>query len=361
MTGASILFARSTLALALTACALAPALQSQSNIAPPRGRVTLHAHNCFPEEGLWTDRLDRALGTEVQPIAIEQDVVWYVDPATGQGRSVLSHGGALTGREPALEDYFFARVRPVIERALAENRRAEWPVVFLHFNIRNNDAAHLQYLWDLLGRYENWLTTAERGDDEREIKPLTVGPLMVLTEGGQDEVFYGRVPVGARLRVFGTLPSGRLPVANPSDREAQAAAIVEASPDVLIPAPATNYRRWINFSWAVVERGGQAKAADWTPADAARLHALVDRAHAMNLAIRFYTLNGHAAADGRGWSAGYNFGSVEAARARWRAAIAAGVDLLATDQYELVADELKRAGESRRATSDIVLIERPKK
>ena len=335
------MFTRSTLAVALVAGALAPALHSQSGIGPPLGRVTLHAHNCFPEDGLWTDRLDRALGTEVRPIAIEQDVVWYVDPATGQGRSVLSHGDAATGKDPALADYFFARIKPVIDRALAENHRARWPVVFLHFNVRNNDAAHLQYIWDLLGRYESWLTTAERGADEREIKPLTVGPLMVLTEGGQENVFYNRVPVGARLRVFGTVASGRLP-ANPSNREAQAAAAVEAAPDFLIPAPATNYRRWINFPWAVVERGGQPRAEDWTPADAARLRALVDRAHAMNLAIRFYTLNGHAPAEGLGWSAGYNFGSVDAARVRWRAAIAAGVDLLATDQYEQLAEELKR-------------------
>jgi hypothetical protein len=63
----------------------------------------------------------------------------------------------------------------------------------------------------------------------------------------------------------------------------------------------------------------------------------------MNLGIRFYTLNGHAPEAGLGWSAGYNFGSVEAARIRWRAAIDAGVDLLATDQYELLAEELKRS------------------
>ena len=99
----------------------------------------------------------------------------------------------------------------------------------------------------------------------------------------------------------------------------------------------------MNFSWAAVERGGQANAAEWTPADAARLRALVDRAHAMGLAIRFYTLNGHAPADGLGWSAGYNFGSLEAVRPRWRAAIAAGVDLLATDQYELAAEEITNA------------------
>ncbi len=126
---------------------------AQSGAGSPTafGRVALHAHNCFPEEGRWTDRLDRALGTQVQPIAIEQDVVWYVDPATNQGRSVLSHGAPLTGKEPTLDDYFFTRVRPIVERALAEGRRDAWPVVFLHFNVRNNDAAHLKYIWELLG------------------------------------------------------------------------------------------------------------------------------------------------------------------------------------------------------------------
>ena len=33
-------------------------------------------------------------------------------------------------------------------------------------------------------------------------------------------------------------------------------------------------------------------------------------------------------------SRGYDFGSLDAARLRWRAAIVDGVDYLATDQYE---------------------------
>ena len=86
-------------------------LAAQSNAGPLLGRVTLHAHNCYPEEGLWTDGLDRALGTQVQPIAIEQDLVWFVDPATGQGRSVLSHGGVPTGcRRAGLERRLQLRV-----------------------------------------------------------------------------------------------------------------------------------------------------------------------------------------------------------------------------------------------------------
>jgi hypothetical protein len=35
-----------------------------------------------------------------------------------------------------------------------------------------------------------------------------------------------------------------------------------------------------------------------------------------------------------GWTPSYNFTSLDAARIRWRAAIDAGVDFIATDQYE---------------------------
>jgi hypothetical protein len=50
--------------------------------------------------------------------------------------------------------------------------------------------------------------------------------------------------------------------------------------------------------------------------------------------IRFYTLDGFSQKDDRGWDSGYNFGSREAVEQRWKAALAAGVNLIATDQYE---------------------------
>ena len=45
-------------------------------------------------------------------------------------------------------------------------------------------------------------------------------------------------------------------------------------------------------------------------------------------------IHGFRAEDNRGWDVGYNFGSRDAARLRWRVELAAGVDLIATDQYE---------------------------
>jgi hypothetical protein len=60
----------------------------------------------------------------------------------------------------------------------------------------------------------------------------------------------------------------------------------------------------------------------------------VDHAHRLGYWIRFYTLDGFAAADNKGWGASYNFGTPERAQTRWKAALDAGVNLIATDQYE---------------------------
>src|SRR5580700_5175460 len=78
------------------------------------------AHNCYPYEGRWNDRVHRALNSGF-PVSIEQDLAWYVDPATDKGRVVVSHTAKPTGSEPTLRTYFFEQVRPVVERAIAEN------------------------------------------------------------------------------------------------------------------------------------------------------------------------------------------------------------------------------------------------
>ena len=61
-----------------------------------------------------------------------------------------------------------------------------------------------------------------------------------------------------------------------------------------------------------------------------RLRALVDHAHAMGYWVRFYALDGFAPAEDQGWGNAYNFGSHEAVVLRWKAAIAAGVNFIAT-------------------------------
>jgi len=301
--------------------------------------VLLDAHNCYPEQDRWADRIDRALGTGT-PVAIEQDLVWYTDPATQQARSILSHGEPYTGREPSMERYFFERIRPIVERALADDRRDQWPLIVLNLDLKTNEPAHHAALWETLGKYESWLTTAVKQERAEEVQPLDLKPILVLTGNAdaQEQAFFTSRPVGSRLRLFGAIRVDH--GARVGEGKEAIPKLVDIPADEAIPVRATNYRRWVNFPWAFVERGGQSQAADWTAADRARLTALADRAHALNLWIRFYTLNGHAASADQGWTASYNFGSEAHARVRWDAAIDAGVDFVATDQYELFAEAL---------------------
>jgi hypothetical protein len=300
----------------------------------PGAQVWLHAHNCYPEKGRWADRIERALAVRTSGVAIEQDVAWFVDPATGRGRSVVSHDAKTDGTEPTLEAHFFDRVRPLMQRALAEHRPDTWPMMVLHLDFKTNEPAHHQAIWDLLGRHEAWLTTAERAAADSLVTPFTPGPLLVITEAGehQADTFHTRVPTGGRLRIFGTVPPAALPAAKTPQERAKIA--ITATPEALIPGGATNYRRWTNFGWAVVEEGGQNNAGPWTSADTQRLRAIVSRAHSLGLWVRFYTLNGHPKGQGDGWTESYNFGSIDAVRERMQAARDAGVEFIASDQYE---------------------------
>ena len=60
-------------------------LHAQTNAAQPGVRVLMDAHNCYPYEGQWNDRIDRALSGGV-PLAIEQDLYRYTDPVTHRGQ-----------------------------------------------------------------------------------------------------------------------------------------------------------------------------------------------------------------------------------------------------------------------------------
>lgn len=286
-------------------------------------RMLLDAHNCYNH-----DELDRALGTGT-PLAIEQDLVWYQDPSTRAFRSVVSHGDSDVQTAPDFEKYFFDTVKPVMEKALAENRRADWPLITLNLDFKTNEPEHHAFVLALLHKYEAWLTTAARTSTPGVPAPLTVGPMLVLTGSNdrQQVDFHDIVPVGQKLLLFGAINDAKIPGATAQQRAVNHATVPA---EIVIPVNVTNYRRWVNFPWAVVEAGGQGKAEEWTATDIARLRALVARAHAMHLWIRLYTLNG----DDTKPAGGYNFGSAAAALARWKAAIDAKVDFLATDQYE---------------------------
>ena len=307
----------------------------------PGERVLLDAHNAYPYEERWADRIDRALATGV-PVAIEQDLVWYCG-GRGACRSVVSHGEPLSGREPGLGEHFFERVRPIVERALDRDDRTGWPVLVLNLDLKTNEPEHHAALWALLGDYEAWLTTAPRLAGRETVAPLSVGPVLVLTgdDAAQEAAFHDGVPVGARLRLFGAVAVTMGSAFDP-DVPLPPGGADAIAPRIVRRGPRSNYRRWWNNPWAVVEGGGQTRAGEWTSADAARLRGLVGEAHEAGLWIRFYTLNGYAQGEGRGWHEGYNFGSRAAVETRWRAAGEAGVDFVATDQYEDYAAFMRR-------------------
>ncbi len=301
--------------------------------------TVLDAHNCYPYEGQYADRIDRALSAGY-PVGIEQDLAWVVDGA-GKGHVVVSHAAETKGNEPTLRAHFFERVRPIIERALRENKKDQWPLIVVHFDVKDNREPLLRQTWELLGEYQEWITTAIKTADPHELAPFDVKPLLVLTEDNdaQEAVFYKDVPVGAKLRLFG---SAHTTMPQTSDRSQRAHLAVTAAPETLLAERPTTYRRWWNNGWGIVEEGGQQHAGDWTEADAARLKALVDHAHRLGFWIRFYTLDGFTPAEDKGWGASYNFGARRAAELRWKAALDAGVDLVATDQYEDLAAFMKK-------------------
>lgn len=294
-------------------------------VPSPGSRTLMDAHNCYPYFEWWDDRIDRALSAGT-PLAIEQDLAWYTDAKTGRSWSVVTHGGPMTGQEPTLEHYFFDHVRPIAEAALKSGNHGNWPLITLNLDFKDNKPEHLAAVLALLKTHAEWITTATKSHQIDEVSELTIRPVLVLTgeSDAQQKVFYDQLPPGAQVLLFGAVHSeGKDP---------------RSAPEVLDSEKENDYRRWWNNPWRVVEYAGQVNAGVWTEAKNERLRALVNHAHANGLWIRFYTLDGATKEElsCHGWFHGYNFGSREAVETRWRAAIAARVDYLASDQYEVL-------------------------
>lgn len=334
-----ILLSLLTLLAAPALSPVAPAYHPDNDLSQVNGgRPLLDAHNCYPYDGEYADRIDRALGTGF-PVGIEQDIAPYTDPKTGEVIAKVTHRSQANGSDPTLRAYFFEKVRPQIEKALKDGDKSKWPLIVLHFDFKNNSAPTLRAVWKLLGEYQDWITTTDKTADDNTLGKLNWGPLLVLTEDNpmQEQIFYTKLAVGDKLRLFGSAHLNEKVLEGLNEKQ-RAHALAHAAPDVLLATPATNYRRWWNNSWWEVEEGGQQHAGDWTETDNSRLQALVDHAHRMGYMIRFYTLDGFPPAEDQGWGNYYNFGSLAAVKKRWRAAINDGVDMIATNQYE----ELRR-------------------
>jgi hypothetical protein len=305
----------------------------------PGARTLMLAHNAYPDHGKYADRLDRALASG-HPFIVEEDLSWV------DGQSLLIHGAKnVSGGDPTLDSYFFSKVRPVIEKALKEGNRGNWPLITLYLDIKNDPPEHLEAISKTLDKYDAWLTTAVKNDDIFKVSPLNVKPMMVLVEDKQNDInkqqiFYDQVPVGGKIRVFGSVPKldpnpGRK---LPKDEAVNRQYLVQ--PDDLIQARADNYHRWIGIDWAYIEKGGESQGGEWTKEDEQRLKDFVAYGHKLGYLTGFYCLDGFTQDENQGWDAGYNFGSLDAAVKRWNAGMHAKADFISTDHYELLAAKL---------------------
>lgn len=248
------------------------AAHAQNNLAPGT-RTIVDAHNCYPYNGRWSDRIDRALATGT-PIGIEQDLAWFHDPRTGVSRSVLSHDLHPTGDEPTLESYFFTHVKPILEAEMRHPHPETWPIITLNLDFKTTELEHLRAIRDLLKQHGEWLTTAIRQNQVAPMQPLHQAPILVFVgpSAAEEEVFYREIKPGDPLLAFGAVPVS----AHDSTTAAQQ----------LETMPADNFHRWWNNPWTVVEQGGASRAGPWSEAADQRLRLLIEHAHRQHLPLR---------------------------------------------------------------------------
>lgn len=307
----------------------------------PGSRTLVLSHNAYPDHGKYADRLDRAIAAGA-PFATEQDLAWV------DGKSLMIHGAKnVSGEDPTLDSYFIPRVKPLIEKALRDGNKGNWPLVILYLDIKNDPPEHLQVISQWLNLYDSWLTTAVKTSDISKQSPLDLKPMMVLVEDKQNDIkqkfFYDDVPVGGKIRVFGSVTKfDENPNKLPRERRQEATdSLVTFDPEQLVPHKADNYHRWFGTNWAFVEKGGETGAGEWTGASESRLKKFVDYGHRLGYFVGFYCLDGYTAAENQGWDKDYNFGSKDKVTPRWQAAARAHADFISTDQVEDVAAVIK--------------------
>jgi len=334
---------RIRIALITAAAALIGLAAGPTTHSAPGSRIQVLSHNAYPDHGKFADRLDRTLAAGF-PVAVEEDLAWV------DGKSLLIHGAKnATPDDPTLETYFFPKVKPIMEKALKEGNKGNWPLVTLYLDIKNDPPEHLAAINELLDKYDAWLTKAEKTSDITKQSPLELKPMMVLVEDKagdiKQKVFYEDVPVGGKIRVFGSAEKfDENPQKLPRERKEEAIAMmVTRDPEQLVAKKADNYRRWFGTNWAFIEKGGETKAAEWNKASEARLKKFVDYGHRLGYYVGIYCLDGYTQAENQGWDKDYNFGSKEKVAQRWQAAVRAHADFISTDQVEDVAKVIKGA------------------
>lgn len=247
--------------------------------------------------------------------AFELDLAW----SEALGRTVISHETKLDGSEPTFEEYFFAPLLPELRRSPPGE-----PGILLLLDFKKDHPGPVKEVHELLNRHRDLLTTpGKRGDDPIQT-PLRFQPLTVILTGDNAAIaqFEKLTPQGEPYLAMGNR--------EPVERKFQ------ESVAAYFPEPATAFYRVFNFEWKHIERDRNSEAGAFTVAERTRLDALVKTAHAKGYWVRTWTLNATSLA----WGSNQNFGSRQALLERWRAALESGVDMIATDEYELAGELL---------------------
>ena len=148
-----------------------------------------------------------ALFLRALPLAIEQDLAWHTDPKTGRSWSVVTHGEPTYGNEPTMDQYFFERVSPIVEKALRDGNHGDWPIITLNLDFKDNKPEHLAAVSGAAPPASVLADYCGERRAEEDVQPLDVKPILVLT-GEADEqqtVFYDQLQTGDRVLLFGAI------------------------------------------------------------------------------------------------------------------------------------------------------------
>lgn len=277
-------------------------------VEPYPRRWFLNAHNCYPDRGRGADRFERARQAGLS--AFELDLVWS-EPL---GRTVISHERKLTGQEPALDSHFARFLLPELRQLPPEQ-----PGLLLLLDFKTDHPGPPGEVRSLLLRYRDLVTANGARGDAPTSTPLRYRPLTVLLTGHAAAIarYEAAVADGEPFLAMGNR--------EPAERRFREE-IAE-----YFPQPATVFYRVFNFQWIHIEREPNSKAGAFTAAEESRLRSLVETARQEGYWLRAWNLN----ATSRAWSEEHNFGGPAALLERWRAALEAGVDMVATDEYDL--------------------------